>query len=128
MQKKCSLIRSNRLRFLFFMSGVYLAWQQLQPHVASCYNQLTKTALTVVSYKSIFDWVWFLGPSPSITFSLNAEKQRKTPQTWIMYKMGRNFLGDIIWQDTSLCKQFIDLQLVKSFQICNLIFSLKLTL
>jgi hypothetical protein len=32
--------------------------------------------------------------------------------------MGRNFLGDIIWQDTSLCKQFIDLQLVKSFQIC----------
>jgi hypothetical protein len=28
----------------------------------------------------------------------------------------------------SLCKQFIDLQLVKSFQICNLIFSLKLTL
>jgi hypothetical protein len=44
------------------------------------------------------------------------KKQRKTPQTWIMYKMGRNFLGDIIWQDTSLCKQFIDLQLVKSFQ------------
>jgi hypothetical protein len=42
-----------------FMSGVYLAWQQLQPHVASGYNQLTKTALTVVSYKSIFDWVWF---------------------------------------------------------------------
>ena len=47
---------------------------------------------------------------------------------YVMYKMGRNFLGDIIWQDTSLCKQFIDLQLVKSFQICNLIFSLKLTL
>jgi len=56
------------------------------------------------------------------------KKQRKTTQTWIMYKMGRNFLGDIIWQQTSLCKQFIDLQLVKSFQICNLIFSLKLTL
>ena len=56
------------------MSGVYLAWQQLQPHVASGYNQLTKTALTVVSYKSIFDWVWFLGPSPS-----NAEKAKKNP-------------------------------------------------
>ena len=56
------------------------------------------------------------------------KKQRKTPQTWIMYKMGRNFLGVIIWQDASLCKQFIDLQLVKSFQICNLIFSLNLTL
>ena len=23
-----------------------------------------------------------------------------------MYKMGRNFLGDIIWQDTSLCKVY----------------------
>ena len=34
------------------------------------------------------------------------KKQRKTPQTWIMYKMGRNFLGDIIWQDTSLCKVY----------------------
>jgi hypothetical protein len=29
---------------------------------------------------------------------------------------------------SNLCKQFIDLQLVKSFQICNLIFTLKLTL
>ena len=34
------------------------------------------------------------------------KKQRKLPQTWIMYKMGRNFLGDIIWQDTSLCKVY----------------------
>jgi hypothetical protein len=34
-----------------------------------------------------------------------SSEERKTPQTWIMYKMGGNFLGD-----------------------CNLIFSLKLTL
>jgi hypothetical protein len=34
------------------------------------------------------------------------KKQRKTPRTWIMYKMGRNFLGDIIWQDTLLVLKF----------------------
>jgi hypothetical protein len=53
----------------------YLSGEPYRLSRASGYNQLTKTALTVVSYKSIFDWVSFLGPSLLVEFTGNLNKK-----------------------------------------------------